>query len=104
MTMKFSNDALYDIYNMITGSDAEFIKGLARAAIATAIDVQTDMFRDSEPGTQAPTDTNIRDFAHDFGADMLNEFKESLLQAIKDVKFTGNVKVVQSVESELVFE
>ena len=34
--MKYSNDALYDIYNNITGVDGEFIKGLARAAIAKA--------------------------------------------------------------------
>lgn len=101
--MKYSNDALYDIYNNITGVDKEFVKGLARAAIATAIDVQTDMFRDSEPGTQAPTDANIRDHAVDFAADMLNDFKAELIIAIQETKFAGNIKVVQSVETNLVF-
>lgn len=101
---RYTENYLYDVYNAITSGDTEFITGLAKAAISTAVEIQTDMFRESDPGAPAPDDNDIRNHASSFADDMVSDFRQELVKAIKEVKFTGNIKLVQSIESSLRFE
>lgn len=102
--MVYSADMMYDIYNKITGCDEEFIKNLACAAIATALEIQTDMYRDREDDAPTPDDNDIRCSALGFVDDMVSEFQDNLLTAIKALNFTANIEKVQAIKSNLVFE
>ena len=100
--MTLTSQQQYEIYGSITGTDYKFIKQMAIAAIRSAVDVQTDMFLDSEV-LVSPDDNDMRQFAYNFTADMLTEFRTLLLEEIKKVNFSANAEVVHSLKTNLEF-
>lgn len=102
--MTFTKEQLYEIYNAMTGTDTKFIQGLAKAAIATALDVQTDMFLDADPSCRNPNNDDIRRQAHGFAEDMLTEFRAVLLKEIEQVKFEAHIRSVRVMKSKLEFD
>lgn len=101
---RFTSDMAYNIYNSITSGDEAFVKQIAEQALVTAVEVQTDMFRDSEPGVSPPDDNDIRNHAIAFATDMINDFRDNLVRQLTEMKFAGNIKLVQTIESNLRFE
>lgn len=101
--MTFTDQQLYHIYNCITAVDHDFMKRLARVAVETALDIQTDMFLEADPDSPAPDDNDIRTQAHNFAGDTLGEFKEKLLAEIKAVQFNANIKLHRSLKTNLKF-
>lgn len=74
------------IYQAITGQDAEFIADLARTAIETATEVQCDMWSDDQE-CPVPSEDSIREFAASYTEDCVGDFSKALIEAINQRKF-----------------
>lgn len=79
-------------YHSIVSQDEHFITMLAKAAIENAIETKTDMWRGS--GQPVPDDNDIREFAVSFTDDMLIDFRTTLLERIKEIRFNSNIEQV----------
>lgn len=101
--MTFTDQQLYHIYNCIVSADDAFIKGLAKAAIRTAIDIQTDMFLEYDDTDPVPDNNDIREQAHSFADVTVEHFGEQLVKAIKEVKFDANIKHHRVMKTDLQF-
>lgn len=101
--MKFTHDQIHEIYNCITGVDTQFIQAMAKAAIATAVDIQKDMFVDAELTDPVPGNEDLRGQATGFVEDMVMEFRTALLKEIKEVKFDAHVRSHRVLRTKLEF-
>ena len=101
--MTFTDQQLYHIYNCIVSADTAFIKGLAKAAIHTALDIQTDMFLEYEDGDPVPGNNDIRGQAAGVAGDTVEHFGQQLVKEIKEVKFNANIKTHRVMKTDLQF-
>lgn len=101
--MTFTKEQMYEIFNAITGTDTKFIQGLAKAAITTALEIQTDMFLDADPTCRAPNEGDIRRQAYGFTVVRANGFRAALLKEINDVAFNAHIRTVRVMKSKLEF-
>lgn len=86
MSIQMTQEAANQVYQCLTAQDATFIQLMARAAITSAAETKASMWTEQEEGTQVFDANDVRAFAGDFTSDMLADFKESLLKAIKSAK------------------
>ena len=97
------------IYAAIVGQDREFLEGLARAAIRSAIEVQTGMIMDMDHPidlSQIPDRNDVTNLAADYTIDMLKEMQGTLATKIRAVDYNVAFEVaptttVRSVSSGL---
>lgn len=100
--MNFDKSQLYHIYGYITGSDSDFVKDVAKAAIEHATQVQRDMSMDM-PNSPPFDNNDIRNHALQFTKDQVTEFLEMLAQEIKQVKFDAQIRVERNIKTDLKF-